>query len=43
MLALIAVALIPLLLPLLLLPLAGGLIAAPFLLLRRLVRRRLSP
>ena len=38
-LALTAVALIPLLIPLLLIPLVGGLVAAPFLLLRRLVRQ----
>ena len=39
MLALTAVALLPLLIPLLLIALAGGLVAAPFLLLRRLLRR----
>ena len=38
MLALTAIALIPLLIPLLLIAIAGGLIAAPFLLLRRLFR-----
>ena len=43
MLALTAVALIPLLIPLLLIALAGGLIAAPFLLLRRLLRRAAAP
>jgi len=39
LLALTAIALIPLLVPLLLVPLAGGLVAAPVLLLRRLFRR----
>jgi hypothetical protein len=38
-----AVALIPLLIPLLLIPLAVGLVAAPFLLLRRLFRRAAVP
>ena len=42
MLALTAVALLPLLIPLLLIGLVGGLIAAPFLLLRRLLRRAAS-